>query len=91
MLTEGISLQPAHGRERSFSVIALRVHGFINNNEFILPKTVCFVTVQWCQSWVGGKVHGAPNPVMGGCAPPDSAAYEHVVIGHTPICYAYYT
>ena len=34
-----------------------------------LPKTVCFVTVHWCQSW-GPRVHGAPQPRhWGACAP----------------------
>jgi len=37
--------------------------------QFILPKTVCFVTVHWCPSW-GPRVHGAPNPVIGGPVPP---------------------
>jgi len=53
-------------------------YGFINNNEFILPKTICFVTVHWYQSW-GPRVHGAPNPVIWGGVPPGlsgSAAYN---------------
>ena len=58
-----VSLQPAHGWERLFSIIAC---GFINNNEFILPKTVCFVTVHWCQSWGGAECMVPPNSVIGG-------------------------
>jgi len=52
-------------------------YGFISNNEFILPKTVCFLTVHWCQSWGGAKCMVPPNPVIGGGAvpPPSSAAY----------------
>jgi len=29
----------------------------------------------WCQSWGGGRVHGAPTPSLGGLCPPGSAAY----------------
>jgi len=50
-------------------------------------KTVCFVTVHWCQSWGrgGGRVHGAPNPVIGGlCLPPAPPAPPPMF--STPVC-----
>jgi len=55
-------------------------YGFINNNECILPKTVCFVTVHWCQSWGAQSAWcPTPTPSLGGglCPPasPVSAAY----------------
>jgi len=54
----------------------------MNNNEFILPKTACFDTVHWCQSW-GPRVHMVlpQHRHWGGglCPPrpPCSAAYVH--------------
>jgi len=51
--------------------------GFINNNEFILPKTVCFVTVHWCQSW-GPRVECMvpPQPCHWGAVPPAPPSME---------------
>ena len=42
-----------------------------------LPKTVCFVTVHWCQSW-GGQSAWCPQLRHWGLVPaPGSAAYAH--------------
>jgi len=53
----------------------------------VLPKTVCFVTVHWCQSWGLNSDREAqsawcPNPVIGGPVPPGSAAYVTLSVQH---------
>ena len=57
-------------------------YGFINNNEFILPKTICFVTVHWYQSWGAQSAWCPSTPSLGGGAVPPglsgSAAYAKV-------------
>ena len=45
----------------------------------VIPKTVCFVTVHWCQSWGReGRVHGAPQPRhWGACAAYVTLSVQH--------------
>ena len=53
----------------------------------VLPKTVCFVTVHWCQSWGLNSDREAqsawcPQPRHWGLCPPGSAAYVTLSVQH---------
>ena len=63
-------------------------YGFINNNEFILPKTICFVTVHWYQSWGAQSAWCPSTPSLGGglCLPPASPAPPPMLKSRACVC-----